>query len=176
MTIQKPPTTRPMPLNDALDAPDSRSRLIAYPFQLTPEEAADVAAGQWIPAIRAVRARTGMGLYETKQVVEATAEGRARKNAETPKAQLDGTERLGRAIYGRAPRVEEYLGGSEAKMLHDAANRVELLQGELAAARAEIQRLRAELAAPGRALHAVGVARDCPMCGGNEGGCPSDPR
>lgn len=34
----------------------------------------------------------------------------------------DGTERLCRALYGRKARARDYLGGSDARMLHDAAD------------------------------------------------------
>ena len=36
----------------------------------------------------------------------------------------DGTERLCRVLYGRSPLVADYVGGSNAKMLHDAADRL----------------------------------------------------
>lgn len=35
---------------------------------------------------------------------------------------LDGLDRLSRALYGRKPNAQEYLGGSDAKILHDAAD------------------------------------------------------
>jgi hypothetical protein len=37
---------------------------------------------------------------------------------------LDGTDRLCWALYGHAPKAQDYLGGSEAKMLHDAADEI----------------------------------------------------
>ena len=37
----------------------------------------------------------------------------------------DGTERLCRAVYGRSATARDYLGGSEARMLHDAADRLD---------------------------------------------------
>lgn len=37
---------------------------------------------------------------------------------------LDGTARLCRALYGRKERAADYLGGSDARMLHDAADRL----------------------------------------------------
>ena len=43
----------------------------------------------------------------------------------------DGLEKLARQLYGRPPAAGEYLGGSNAKILHDAA--------------AEIRRLRARI-------------------------------
>lgn len=36
----------------------------------------------------------------------------------------DGTERLCQALYGRKATPRDYLGGSNAKMLHDAADRI----------------------------------------------------
>lgn len=39
----------------------------------------------------------------------------------------DGTERLCQALYGRKATPRDYLGGSDAKMLHDAADRILLL-------------------------------------------------
>lgn len=36
----------------------------------------------------------------------------------------DGTERLCRALYGRKATARDYLGGSNARMLHDAADRL----------------------------------------------------
>ena len=40
----------------------------------------------------------------------------------------DGTDKLCQALYGRAPEPQDYLGGGEAKMLHDAANEIEQLR------------------------------------------------
>ena len=45
----------------------------------------------------------------------------------------DGTARLCRALYGRAETPRDYLGGSHARMLYDAADRLETAQGILAA-------------------------------------------
>ena len=36
----------------------------------------------------------------------------------------DGTERLCQALYGRKATPRDYLGGSDARMLHDAADRL----------------------------------------------------
>jgi hypothetical protein len=36
----------------------------------------------------------------------------------------DGTSRLGNALYGREPTASEYVGGSEAKILHHAADHI----------------------------------------------------
>lgn len=43
----------------------------------------------------------------------------------------DGTTRLGIALYGREPLPSEFLGGSEAPMLHDAADRLVELDAEV---------------------------------------------
>ena len=40
----------------------------------------------------------------------------------------DGTERLCQALYGRKAKPADYLGGSDAKMLHDAADLIAELQ------------------------------------------------
>lgn len=40
------------------------------------------------------------------------------------KSDKDGTERLCQALYGRSAKPADYLGGSNAKMLHDAADRL----------------------------------------------------
>lgn len=37
---------------------------------------------------------------------------------------MDGTERLCRSLYGRKATARDYLGGSDARMLHDAADRL----------------------------------------------------
>jgi hypothetical protein len=42
----------------------------------------------------------------------------------------DGTCRLCRAVYGREPRMRDYLGGSQAHMLHDAADLIARLRAE----------------------------------------------
>lgn len=42
----------------------------------------------------------------------------------------DGTDLLCKALYGRPGKVADWLGGSEAKMLHDAAKEVERLRAE----------------------------------------------
>jgi len=43
----------------------------------------------------------------------------------------DGTDRLCRALYGRQPVPKDYLGGSNARMLHEAANHITRQQLEL---------------------------------------------
>jgi vacuolar-type H+-ATPase subunit E/Vma4 len=40
----------------------------------------------------------------------------------------DGTDKLCLALYGRLAKAADYLGGSNAKMLHDAADRIEALK------------------------------------------------
>lgn len=47
----------------------------------------------------------------------------------SPVARLDdGLDRLGRAVYGRPPKPGEWLGGSDARILHDAADKLEAAQ------------------------------------------------
>ena len=43
----------------------------------------------------------------------------------------DGTDRLCQVVYGRSPKAEDYLGGSNAKMLHDAADKIEELKKQI---------------------------------------------
>jgi len=43
----------------------------------------------------------------------------------------DGTERLCQAVYHRHATPRDYLGGSEANMLHDAADEIARLRAEL---------------------------------------------
>lgn len=40
----------------------------------------------------------------------------------------DGTERLCQAVYGRRPEARDWLGGSEARMLHAGADLIERLK------------------------------------------------
>lgn len=55
-----------------------------------------------------------------------------------PRAPLpDGTDRLCRAIYGREPRPADYIGGADAKMLHDAATKIDALERRVEVLRAE---------------------------------------
>lgn len=41
---------------------------------------------------------------------------------------MDGTDRLCMALYGRPAKPADFLGGADAKMLHDAATRIADLQ------------------------------------------------
>lgn len=43
----------------------------------------------------------------------------------------DGTDRLCAAVYGRPAQVRDYLGGSQARMLHDGADRIEEMRSLL---------------------------------------------
>jgi len=45
-------------------------------------------------------------------------------------AGVDGIDRLCWAVYKRAAKPSDYLGGSEAKMLHDAAKKIGELKEE----------------------------------------------
>jgi len=58
----------------------------------------------------------------------AYALGEYRREMERREPGGDGTERLGRAVYGRSPRPREIVGGSEAHLLHDAADEIERLR------------------------------------------------
>jgi len=40
----------------------------------------------------------------------------------------DGTDRLCHLLYGRSPEPSDYIGGSNARMLHDAVQEIEILQ------------------------------------------------
>ena len=46
----------------------------------------------------------------------------------TDALKTDGTDRLCRVLYGRGARPQDYLGGLDARMLHDAADRLEELK------------------------------------------------
>lgn len=75
------------------------------------------------------------------------ADRQAAPDAEHPAIAADGTERLCRALYGREPQPRDYVGGSNAPMMHDAADRVARLtptpeereDAELLAARSDIR-------------------------------------
>ena len=61
---------------------------------------------------------------------------------------LDGTDRLCRALYGRKATARDYLGGSDAKMLHDAADRLAptaSLPDQVQVAIAELENLREQI-------------------------------
>ncbi len=60
------------------------------------------------------RARAALAAYEAERM--GVDEGR--------RPDGDGTDRLCRALYGRDAEVRDWLGGSEARMLHDAADRL----------------------------------------------------
>jgi len=45
-----------------------------------------------------------------------------------PRADGDGTARLCQALYGRPAQPRDYLGGSDARMLHEAADKIAALQ------------------------------------------------
>jgi hypothetical protein len=53
---------------------------------------------------------------------------RAEPERSDPVRDDDGTERLCRALYGRKAKASDYLGGSQARMLHDAADRIEAVE------------------------------------------------
>ena len=43
----------------------------------------------------------------------------------------DGADRLCKALYGRKPKAKDYLGGSDAVMLYDAASKIHRLTQQL---------------------------------------------
>jgi len=53
---------------------------------------------------------------------------------------IDGTERLCIALYGVEEDISKIIGGSNAPMLHDAANKIAALEAELAAGKEISQR------------------------------------
>lgn len=72
-----------------------------------------------------------MTIKDTAEAWESGALGRDERYVEVVESsEPDGAERLCRALYGREPKAREYLGGSEAKMLHDAADRLEAMKAE----------------------------------------------
>lgn len=79
-----------------------------------------------------------------------------------PIGEPDGTERLCRALYDGPANPKAYLGGSDARMLHDAADTIARLTRERDEARAEVERLRAGLSAEAGALAYRHAADPCP--------------
>lgn len=67
----------------------------------------------------------------------------------------DALERLGLALYGRKPTAREYLGGSDARILSDAAEMIEEL-------RAKLDRLGGDLAPALDYLHTATPKDDTP--------------
>ncbi len=70
----------------------------------------------------------------------------------------DGTDRLCRAVYGRGAQARDYIGGSEARMLHAGADRIAALEAEVERLRAAVAgwiRLLAEAAEEGASLRQV---------------------
>lgn len=49
------------------------------------------------------------------------------------KKYYDGTDRLCHAVYGRDAEARDYIGGSNAQMLYDAANLIDRLEKILSA-------------------------------------------
>ncbi len=64
----------------------------------------------------------------SKLILDLRSEAEAGKKME---AQPDGVTRLCAAVYGRKETVRDWVGGSEAKMLYDAADEIEQLRAEL---------------------------------------------
>jgi len=67
----------------------------------------------------------------------------------------NGTERLCRALYGRRPIPTDYLGGSEAKMLHEAAETIVELREEMEGIERCLSQWRACAAALAKVAHQV---------------------
>jgi hypothetical protein len=57
--------------------------------------------------------------------------------------QPDGTARLCHALYLREPAPRDYLGGSQANMLHDATDEIERLRARVAGMRLTLRECRA---------------------------------
>ena len=53
----------------------------------------------------------------------------------------DGTDALCMALYGREPKMADMLGGSKAKMLYDAAERISAQSSEGAVMREALEKL-----------------------------------
>lgn len=85
------------------------------------------AAGFYSPTRRGLRGAPGEKLYRALTAVralldapeEATGDGLVHEGRAP-----DGTDRLCLALYGRKAKPRDYLGGSNARMLHDAADRL----------------------------------------------------
>lgn len=67
-----------------------------------------------------------------------------RPSATEPEAVSDGVDALCRAVYRRDPRPGDYLGGSQARMLYDAANALAAAERELVELRGRIRGLHAQ--------------------------------
>lgn len=59
--------------------------------------------------------------------------------------QIDGTERLCLATYGRGARARDYIGGSEARMLHDAATEIHRLRAAVGEREAWLDKIKETL-------------------------------
>lgn len=56
-----------------------------------------------------------------------------------PTIHPDGSERLGRILYGRDAKASELLGGSNARLLHDAADELRRLSLKMTQNTARLQ-------------------------------------
>ncbi|MFC5423692.1 hypothetical protein ACFPOB_29600 [Bosea eneae] len=128
-------------LRDYRKALDEARAALSSPASSSPAEAEALPAG--VEAVRAVsnngkrwRIVPVDGDWEMQPVGHITA-GQAERLCKAIEAALvdggqpvpdrdgaDGTERLCRALYGRKAATRDYLGGSDARMLHDAADRL----------------------------------------------------
>lgn len=62
--------------------------------------------------------------YEARILSALSLDVRALAEERDRLREADGTERLCRALYGRKASARDYVGGSDARMLHDAADRL----------------------------------------------------
>ena len=69
-----------------------------------------------------------------ESTTKPASEDRSPRCAVAPCSALDGTARLCRTLYLRKEEPRDYIGGSEARMLHDAAEEIERLRAALKAA------------------------------------------
>lgn len=68
---------------------------------------------------------------ELDKLRKRVAELEAELNGPTNFGPEDGTERLVQALHGRSAKPRDYLGGSNARMLHEAAERIRELEAAI---------------------------------------------
>lgn len=74
---------------------------------------------------------------------------------------MDGTDRLCHALYGRPAACNDYLGGSEAKMLHDAADALAAERARTADLERRLREAEAESATLRGLVETLGKCRRC---------------
>lgn len=96
---------------------------------LTPEEAAMIARGAIIPAIKAVRNRLGLNLTQGRDVVRASPEYAAWTASQPVEPEIvvypSATTRLTQALFRRDPTPQELI--DPGSLLSEAADRIEAL-------------------------------------------------